>query len=497
MSLLALPHPWADAVILGVLSLYGSITGFKRSPAVLTVLVLAVTFSAFWIPAGTKLGGATIVPVAVFAGVALRRLAQPGSNSALRIPKGLLLVLLALGGYAMIAVWLAPPRPPGAPAGLQAPSVRPIVQAASYALVLLFFLIPTLVRIELSDLRDLAVKVQAFIAADAAYGIYQLLAHRLGLPFRGIEYFTGAGGRQGVGVMSAAGAQLWRMSGLSNEPKQLAALTLVGLVMALMSRGLYESDAKRYLVLGLCATGFVGAWSTGGMLAALVLLATGLAWTLGSPAHAVRRVTIIAVAAVAVALVGAAALGGFSHGVSVFKEVAFGRVSIPGLHQAQGASPRIENAVVRYFEDHPLTLITGLGLGQYPYIVGPPGRWSWAGGIQPMHSLPLTLLADFGVVSLVLLGAALLRGFRTLGVRGLGVLNTARQALTDPIRRTIVGGLTAAAVVSIFLNTLPLVLVFLGAAASWKRLGRSMGNESGPAWWSGGTSPAQPAYSQL
>lgn len=478
MSVLQLPHPWADAVVLCGLALGGLIAGYRKHVWSLVLLGLAVVLSAFWVPAGTKLGAAEIVPLSLFLGVVAREVIDHRSGPTLPVPRLIVLVILGLGVAAGLSSWLAPEGPSGGPSGLQSPGTRPFVQAASYALLLLFFLIPTWIHIGSKELKTAARGIQLAVTASAIYGVYQFVAQRADLPFRGIQYFAGEAGREGVGLMYVGGVRLFRMSGLSNEPKQLAAVAIVGFVMALLSEALYDRRFSRWLILITCAAAFVGAWSTGGMLAATLVLSAGVVWAAASLRGTLRRTLKVVAALMVIGAVVIGLSGQTVQAVELVREVTFGRVSVPGLVEVTGAGQRIENAVIEHFLNHPLAATTGLGLGNYPYVVGAPGEWVWAGGIQPMHSLPLTLLADFGVFALVLLLIVAIRLSCGYAVRGTNAVQNEAGGRGRSAHRVIFAGLIAALLVSVFVNLLPLILLFIGILHSYERGSNSRGKSN-------------------
>jgi len=467
MSVLQLHHPWADAVILCVLGAAGLVAGFRRHPRSLVLLAVAVVLSAFWVPAGTKLGALEIVPLSILAGSALGAAVRRGRLAhTMPVPKMVVLAFAGLGAAAALSSWLAPDAPPGGPGGLQSPAIRPFVQAGSYGLLLLFFLIPNWISVGTRHLRSLSRGFQMAVGVSAVYGLYQLLAFRARLPFRGIQYFGGEGAREGFGIMSVAGIRLFRMSGFANEPKQLAAVAIVAFVMALFSVGLYRRGYSRWILLALSGVAFVGAWSTGGLLAAALVLIAGLVWMLRTARDPVNRGLQIGTSVVLVVVAVVVLSGQTVHAMEIVRDVAVGRVQLPFLAESAGAGQRIENAVIDHFWTHPLSLVTGLGLGHYPFVVGEPGQWVWAGGIQPMHSLPLTLLADFGLVPLVLLGGVLLKVGS--GPRFPWITFDDRYEGGSPYQ-VVQAGVVASLLVSTFVNLLPLVLLFLGVLYSYQR----------------------------
>lgn len=464
MSVLALPYPWADALLLSGLAVAGLVAGFKRSRWSLALLAVSVIFSAFFVTVGTKLGPVEVVPLALVIGFGARELMVGRGQRVLTVPRPVVLLVAALGVVAAVSSWLAPPGPAGGPGDMQSPSVRPFVQAASYTLSLLFFLVPVWLRVGGREMRTLARGFLAGAGLSAIYGVYQMSAFKLDLPFRGIQYYAE---KEGVGLMSVGGTTLFRMSGLSNEPKQLAVISIVAIVMALLARGAFKHPLRRWGVVVVCAVAFVGAWSTGGMWAAVLVLGAGALWMLSSVREAFPRGMKVAVAAAVVVVAVVVLSGQTSEAMNVVRGVTFERVELPGVVHVVGEPPRIENAVIERFLAHPGDLVTGLGLGNYPYVVGNRGQWVWSEGIQPMHSLPLTLLADFGVwgpVALVLglmgaLGAPEARWKLDLSTGG-----SARRAYT-----VVVAGLVASILVGVFVSLLPLTLLFMGTLYSFHR----------------------------
>lgn len=466
MAVFQLPHPWADAVIIGTLSTAGLIAGFRKHRASLVLLGAAVIFSTFWVPAGAQLGGQDVIPICIFVGLLVGESVRGRFLDTLPIPKTTVLVVVGLGAVATVSSWLAPVMPPSGPGGLQAPVNRPFVQAASYIIMLLFFLIPNWISIGTRELTTVARGIQGAVAAGAAYGVYQLIAFRLGLPFRGIHYFQGTVAQEGLGIMRAGGVSLFRMSGLSNEPKQLAAVSIVAFVMALLSSRLYKYSGMRWVVLATCGAAFVGAWSTGGLLAGVLVCFAALVWIMTSARQALKRVFQMAGGIVLVAAAAVVLSGEVDQALKVVGDITFGRVELPLVPATSGAGRRIENAVIDHFLSHPLSLITGVGLGNYPYVVGDAGQWVSDVGIQPMHSLPLTLLADFGLISLVVLGGVIIR----VSARGRFRLTIGdQQDAKTSAYGVVLSGLITAVLVSVFLNLLPLVLLFLGVLYSFHR----------------------------
>jgi hypothetical protein len=240
------------------------------------------------------------------------------------------------------------------------------------------------------------------------YGVYQLIAVRMGLPVRGIVY-----GDSPVSLLPVQGA-FARINSFANEPKRL------GYVLFLASlASFYTAVASPrkiyYIIFGLLslAVSFF-TFSTSFFAAVLVFLV--LAATL-QPKYAVLSLFLFGL------LAGFLALFSLDSLIDAFSGLFDARLAELEIGIDGRFVYRQEFFAFDLLGKDPLYALFGVGLGQYFRVLS--GEYGFGVGIGldgrtllPLNSVPLELIFDLGLIVAVVVYAWLAR--LVLRLRGVG-----------------------------------------------------------------------------
>jgi len=394
------------------------------------LLLLLPTFLTidFFIPFGSQLTPGRLVPLMIVAWVLV-------NYGALRTRKysrwigAAVFVILASFFYALIA----------GDAGL-----RSVLRALNYVNLVLIFLF---VYHTAEDKRTFALAVWGLAIAGmlhGGYAVYQLIAHKIGLPFRGIVY-----NEFGSGVVSElAGA--FRINGLADEPKRLGYILFAAALAAAWLLTLRKTTLRQRRILHVTAWGCLGVslltYSTSYYTAVTIWMALYFlisAWA--------RKLAVLAAGAL---LVVPSALTTASNW---FADTALSRSE----EVAQGLDARFvyrqEFYAQALLEDNPVAALTGVGLGRYNKVIeeeyGVGAGLSLEGFIKPLNSQVLEVVLDLGLPGLLLLYGAAAALIWRLGRRG--------------SQRLLVGGIVSfLAIQSVLIGNLPYLVFSMGMAAA-------------------------------
>lgn len=236
----------------------------------------------------------------------------------------------------------------------------------------------------------------------AAYGVYQIAAFYMGLPVRGIVYNAG-----GEGIM-AFEAGLLRINSFANEPKRLGYVLFLAALACLFlaqMRGVRRAQQLRWTAVGILAVSimtFAGSYFT-----AVALFGLGALLVYPSRATAYAVGALVAVAGVAVLFPDLGILDALQYGYD--RRIEEIEVGLDGT-----VVYRQEIFAIDYLANKPVSIFTGVGVGQYYSILsetyGVVAGYDQFGGLRPLNSNLLELIFDLGIVATALIygGVALL-----------------------------------------------------------------------------------------
>ena len=291
---------------------------------------------------------------------------------------------------------------------------------------------------------------QGFALAGVVHGfysVYQILANRLGLPYRGIVY---SADETGGGMIFG---EAFRVNGLADEPKRLGLILLAGAIalvyLALCERGFM----KRYLWHGVAVMIFLISFLTysASYLVAVVIwvpvavLLSSQGWKYG----------------IGLSLVAGALMVFMGDTVRLYMENQQLLMERREMEMDQGLDAqkvyRQEFFAGEYLRESPMTVLTGVGMGRYYEVLnlnyGAGAGIDLWGGLLPLNSQPLEVIFDTG-----------LPGF-LLGYVG-GIV------LIWKVRRKGKAGYLLAALIafeliqSLFVQSLPLLMIAMGGGAA-------------------------------
>lgn len=397
------------------------------------VLLLLPTFLSieFFIPVISNLTPGRIIPLIL--GIWLIFFNPSKMQAGLSL--WVIWTLLAIGLSLLIAVLLGDS------------GVRPLVRVFFY-LGLVATLVFVTMECRTSIQRQWCLRGFALAAAiHSAYGIYQVLAFKLGLPFRGIARTFGAD-------VASVGTSL-RVNGFASEPKRLGFVLMAGAIAAILL-GLRARKKSRYIWWIIAATAIGASVLT---YSASYFLAVAIAIVLvGVSSHRLILPTVGFVLLSAALVVSVPFLSS-----RVIDE-------IPGMLEARmeevetGLDGKLvyrqEFFAEEFIKSNPGAAVLGLGMGRYYRVLrdtyGPGVGLSQDGVLLPLNSQPSEVAFDLGLLGLVLVyGGGIWCLFRLL-------LPTAQHC--NGMTRYFMYGLVLFLLVqSLFVQSLPLLAVAVGA----------------------------------
>lgn len=248
---------------------------------------------------------------------------------------------------------------------------------------------------------ELLIRGVAIIALiHATYGVYQIVASKTGLPFRGIV-------RDIYHVQVAYEGDLLRINGLADEPKRLGYLLAAG-SFAFFELARQLSNTQRAMLLRLFGIGVFGVsvltFSGSYFLAAG--FAGGLIMLLRPP-----NMKFLAVIASLIICFGIVFAGSVSQLVNSVLTGFERRVDEVELGLDGKVVYRQEFFAQQFLEQNPITIITGVGIGRSNKALNT--AFGDGAGLDDIYLLPLNsgffqLIFDMGIVGTLLIYSALL-----------------------------------------------------------------------------------------
>ena len=285
------------------------------------------------------------------------------------------------------------------------------------------------------------------VAANAAYGVLQLLSAQAGYNLDATVLSPLTGGASGINVYGAVEEEtVYRPNGLTLDPNHLGAMLLVPLLVLTPLYLRLERGARLRVPLGaLLAFLLVVELATLSRSGLLGLAAGALVLALPYGRMLLSRAVLVPLAAVCAVLAYV-----ISRRVDFFETVIRSRLQTGG--RATEAHLGVYGFIPDVLSSHPLF---GLGLNNFSvYYEFVTGKTNWG-----PHSFYVALLVETGIVGALVFGVFL----RYLFVR----LRAARRL---PSARTLAWGLTAALVgtmaANLFYLTMPFYYFYVLAALS-------------------------------
>jgi hypothetical protein len=327
--------------------------------------------------------------------------------------------------------------------------LRSVLRALSYVNLVFIFLF---VYHTAEDKRTFALAVWGLAIAGmlhGGYAVYQFIAHKIGLPFRGIVY-----NEFGSGVVGElAGA--FRINGLADEPKRLGYILFAAALAAAWLLTLRKTTLRQRRILNVTAWGCLGVSLLTYSTSYYIVLPIWMALYFLISAWVRKFAVISAFLAAGALLVVPSALTTASDR---FADIVLSRSD----EVAQGLDARFvyrqEFYAQALLKDNPVAVLTGVGLGRYNKVLeeeyGAGAGFDLEGFVKPLNSQVLEVVLDLGLPGLLLLYGAAAALIWRLGRRG-------RQ-------RLLVGGIVSfLAIQSVLIGNLPYLVFSMGMAAAF------------------------------
>lgn len=289
----------------------------------------------------------------------------------------------------------------------------------------------------------------AGLAANAGYGVLQLVAARAGINLDQLVLSPLTGGASQINIFGAVGGEkVYRTNALSGDPNHLGIMLLIPLLVLTplylrLERG-HRLRVPLAVLLGFLLVVFLSTLSRSAMLG---LLAGLVVLSLPYRRYVASRALLVPLAAVG-ALVA----------YLVYRRLEFFTVVFRARTQTGGSATAAHFGVYEFIPDVLSTRpLFGLGLNNFSvYYEFVTGKTNWG-----PHSFYVALLVETGLVGAVLFGVFLWYVFRWLkAARGVG---SALAAAGDPAAarvRPLAYGLTAALVATMVANLFYLTMSF-------------------------------------
>jgi hypothetical protein len=292
--------------------------------------------------------------------------------------------------------------------------------------------------------------LQGFALAGLVHGFYaifQVTAHTLGLPYRGIVYSA-----SGVGSGAVAGGS-FRINGFADEPKRLGLILLAATISFVYLATREKGISAKLIMHGLAALLLIMSvftFSTSYLVALLLwvpvmLLLSRRSWNYG---------------------MGIALLGGFlmivmADTVTSYVTTQHELLESREREMDQGLNAnkvyRQEFFAEDYLKENPLSTLLGVGMGRYYEVLsrtyGAGAGIGLDGSLLPLNSQAFEIVLDLGLLGLLLVYAG---GFVIFWqVRGRGTAGYFLAAL-----------ISFQLIQSFFIQSLPIIAMALGCAAA-------------------------------
>ena len=292
------------------------------------------------------------------------------------------------------------------------------------------------------------------------YSMYQMLAYRMGVPYRGIVY--DASGGVGGGGMQEGG---FRINGFADEPKRLGLVLLAGTISLLYLAAREKSLTRKPLIQGVAVLILLVSlftFSTSYLAALLIwfpvmMLVSRRSWKYGVGLAAVMAFLM---------LVKADTVGNY---VKDQQELMDQREKEMELRLDANKVYRQEFFAEDYLKMKPLTAVTGVGMGRYYEVLnknyGMGAGMGFDGSLMPFNSQPLELMYDTGILGLLL-----------VYVSGVWIAWHVRNRGTAGYMMAIL--IAFELIQSAFVQSLPILVLAMGAGAAmvWGRRRQMMAN---------------------
>jgi O-Antigen ligase len=400
MELLALPSPYTDFAILAFLCLQAVFFALIRPESILKIIPFSLSFTTFYIFIGTKWSADKLLPMIFFI-ACLLYVMRSDRRSLNLIPQKMLFFALFLICTSTILGFIYLPESEIYAPTMQMPGLRTSIRAFFYIVSLAYCLAPLLFLPIINDKLS-TLKMYTYAgAALSVYAVYQYIAFYFGLPYRGIKYW---GDTMGYGALETMGG-LFRANGLANEPKQLSMYCITAVVCSFMLSRTLPHDKQKFLRIAfLLFCGFVLAFSGSGFLAVMLFIVIAFIISLIQSDRKYHIPWFRILLAVPILIAVLVASGYWSKVTSFVNATTFDRVHYPIVASRHMAEERTDYYLMSILVNEPSFVLTGFGMGNEPfwifdrYHVGiHPTR-----GISPVDSGWLNLLADFGIISIVI-----------------------------------------------------------------------------------------------
>lgn len=389
-------------VVSGVLLI--SIHLLATSPQRLMLLLPTFLTIDFFIPFGSQLTPYRLVPLLLGGWLLLKQRIYVGRRNTVWLTAFVLAIIVAL----LYAIFIGD-------AGS-----RPWLRAAQYLGVFFVFVFAYQMVRTVIDVERALLGLALAAAIHGIYATYQLVASRLGLPFRGIVYDEGSDG--GAGSMGIDG--LLRVNGFADEPKRLGyvlfcgALALVYFYWLQKSRNRIPSyqgqtnfrfgKPAMVVLFAICVIMSLLTFASSYFIAVAISLAL-LAVTLSVHALKLALASLVVIMVLAIGLPET-----FGAYVDVLSTLLGSRTEELGRGLDTRFVYRQEFFARDYVSNDWSVLATGVGLGRYNTEFleryGPGAGFSIDGAIMPLNSQLFEIGFDLGALGLLVfyLGGCLL-----------------------------------------------------------------------------------------
>lgn len=234
----------------------------------------------------------------------------------------------------------------------------------------------------------------------ASYGAYQVVAFYTGLPVRGIVYNA-----SGDSIMALEGGLL-RINSLANEPKRLGyVLFLSSMACIFLSwvRLARRARQLRWAAAGIFAVSMLT--FSGSYFAAIAVFGLGVLLLYPSKATVYIFAFAVIVAGISILFPSLGVLEAAQEGYE--RRAAEVQIGLDGA-----VVYRQEFFAWDYLKNNPLSILTGVGLGQYYSVLyetyGVGAGINERGGLMPLNSNFLEMVFDLGVIASTLVYAGLI-----------------------------------------------------------------------------------------
>lgn len=365
-------HSNIDYVVV-LSSVFYSIYSLSTKPKRLLLFLPTLLSVYFFIPLGSMLTPERLVSLTLVAWVAWRSKSTVDQRAA------------CLSIFALVLVWVST----FVALSIGDSGTRPLFRALYYTGMIASFLF-VLGQVQTNeDLRRLMFGFAIAGMIHGGYSIYQLLAFRMGLPFRGIA-------RESVAQVALAG-EGFRINGLASEPKRLGFLLFAGAMGAYATAIRAQSKHRVYWILGATITILVSllTYSASYYIALALSIPVILLFFPRVVWHFLRASSLLLIIVFMVPSIR----DQFVDNLNIMFESRQDEVE-------QGIDGRVvyrQEMYARDFLSHaPLTVLSGVGMGRYNTVFL--HRYGYGAGfgdddtLTPLNSQFLETLFDLGIL---------------------------------------------------------------------------------------------------